>query len=323
MNCREAQKLLSPRHDDELSPETRVAADAHFDDCSDCATELDAMQRLSLLASTLIDRELSDVAPPEHLWSRIQERLDAIQELQDAQEVQPRKKRHPWRRSSATLFAFAASILFFLVASGLGVYFDRQGAASQDDLADYWQSFESDPVHAQEYLLARYSGRAVSGEQAQRFVGYRTLAAKHAPADIAAVKTYAISMPSCKCIQTVCRRVDGTVLAVFEHRQEQPGWFQGLPRKQIRFGGASCRVAELGGQLAASWRVEGRSVTIVGLRNIEELRRWVQALAPASVNVVHESHASKQRQRFFKQSTPPLFEWSSPNHESFISPHSA
>ncbi len=72
MQCREVVELLSAYHDGELSPDKADAVAEHLAVCSDCSTELDALQKMSDLA-----KQLYSPSPPRHVWPRIAAQLDA------------------------------------------------------------------------------------------------------------------------------------------------------------------------------------------------------------------------------------------------------
>jgi disulfide bond formation protein DsbB len=269
MKCHDVRAILSAYHDAEVPTDQQIVVEVHLESCSECAARLAEIRRLSHTASTL-----PQPTPPRQLWKKVEGALKSGTDLRSS------GWSRRWWRSPAALIA---AVAFLLLAAGLGIYFDRQDHTNHDYLADYWQKFETDPRKAQQQLLARYSGQVVSDNEAVRQVGYRPLTSAQVPEDVAVEKTYVLDMPCCKCIQTVCCRADGTVLAVFEHTKEQPGWFHSRPHVQMQSGGASCRVTELDVHLAASWQAGRRTVTIVGLRNVEELSQWVHSLNPASI----------------------------------------
>ena len=84
-------------------------------------------------------------------------------------------------------------------------------------LSSTWQHFASSPETAQNLLLAKYDGRSVSISEATRQLGYQPAVAAGLPHRYAREAMYVLEMPCCKCVQTICRRDDGKVLAIFEH----------------------------------------------------------------------------------------------------------
>lgn len=262
MQCENAIELLSVYHDGELSAEERAALEVHLETCPRCAAELAELRRLSELTS-----KLDDPQPKRELRDRVLE-----------QHEQRRVERPTSQRRTYT----AMTILGALAATAIIVIGIRpwkdDGHVEHDDITRYWQSFQADPLPVQKDFLVRHSGRMISADEAVREVGFRPVTATQIPDSIHLETSYLLNMPCCKCIESICRRPDGTALAVFEHRDEQPGWFPGRAHVNVRCANTKCRVTELDSCLAASWPIGDRVVTVVGLRDVEELTRWVGAL---------------------------------------------
>lgn len=258
MQCQQACELLSAYHDGELPAEQRVALEVHLESCAGCAAELVELRRLSELTSKL--------DAPHH------SRDAALDPSGQSREPSPTSKS---RRYAAItiLSAVAATALIIIVTGG-----ETNRGHEHEDLAQYWQSFQADPLPVQKRFVARHAGRVVSADEAVREVGFRPAVATRVPELVEIETSYVLNMPCCKCIETICRRADGTTLAVFEHLEKQPGWFPGRPHVNMQCADATCQVTELGNCLAASWPIGNRVVTVVGLRGVDELTRWVKAL---------------------------------------------
>lgn len=264
MQCENAQGLLSTYHDGELPAEQRIALEVHLESCPQCTAALSELRRLSDLASNLEDPQ-----PPSELSDRIFER---------------RQPNHGDVRTSkrgiyATIAALSVVAATVAIVIGIAAPWRHRGHVGHEDLAQYWESFQADPLSVQRHFLTRHTGRVVSADEAVREVGFRPLVTTQVPDTVRVETNYVLNMPCCKCIQTICRRPDGTPLAVFEHQAEQPRWFPGRDQVNMKCDDTKCQVTELESCLAASWPVGDRVVTIVGLRDVDELTRWVRALA--------------------------------------------
>ena len=272
MNCRETQESLSAYHDGELSAVEQGAAKAHLEHCSTCAAILQHMVRLSQAAASL-----PEPAVPPSIWRGIERAGASVGRSRSA----TAGRSEPSYRSE--LFAAAVGIAA-VIAIGV-FYLQHRGRTNKDALAAYWQAFDENPRAAQKQLLAQYSGQPVSESTALRLVGYRPIVSDERLPEAVAIETsYVLDMPCCRCLQTVCVRNDGTVVAVFEHRDRQPGWFAGRPQKDLVFEQMSCRVAQLPSNLAATWTTGSRTITIVGLRSADEVRQWMNALNVAATD---------------------------------------
>ncbi len=155
------------------------------------------------------------------------------------------------------------------------------------DLAAFWKAFQVDPLGVQRDFLVRHAGRVVSLDEAATETGFRPVAASHIPDTVAVESNYLLDLPCCRCIETVCRRDDDTLVVVFQHDDEQPDWFPDCPQVTMRIAGTTCRLIELEDHVAASCRIGESAVTIVGLLDIDELTQWVQALTGAKPVVPH------------------------------------
>ena len=89
-------------------------------------------------------------------------------------------------------------------------------------------------------------------------------------------------MPCCTCVQTICRRDDGQVLAIFEHDKEQPVWFGDRPCVETQCSGCPCSIIQADRALVASWKPNKRRLTIVGARDLEEIAHLVGHLQEGS-----------------------------------------
>ncbi len=264
MNCREAQELLSMFYDEQLPPDVQAPVAEHVDRCAECARQLSMFEQLSTLADGL-----GRLQPPANMWPLLEERLDA-----DATTAQI----HLPPRRSLGLRHFTAIAAAVAVAAGIGfLSFWLWGAHGHHavDFAQYLDQFPHDQAEAQQRLLATYDGKAVNIQEATRRLGYRPVVADNLPDGFALEKMYVLKMPCCTCVQSVCRRDNGELLAVFEHNDAQPMWFGDRPVTAMRCAGKACQLVECSGQFVASWKAGKRHLTVVGARDVKEVEQLV------------------------------------------------
>ena len=140
---------------------------------------------------------------------------------------------------------------------------------------EYLEEFQRDPKAAQAILLANYEGHAVDAEQAVHMVGYRPAVADGMPEGYSVGETYVTKMPCCTCVQCLCRRSDGTAIAIFEHNDEETDWFGERPKSEATCNGTRYSLVEVGDEIAATWRRGGRHITVVGVHDRAEVERLV------------------------------------------------
>ena len=273
MDCKRTEQLLSHHFDGELPSDDRAKVEVHLEGCPSCSGQLATIRMLSQAA-----RSLSTIRPPHDLWDRIAAQLNDSTPPEpnatNAVEL-PNRKWHSKRRFSWSLLTTAAVLLI-----GVGVLWGLQHSRhAHDPLASHVQQLASSPLIAQEKLVAEYSGKIVSADQAVQLVGYRPRNVDPPPNGYRCDKLVMLDMPCCKCIQAVWQRDDQTQLAVFEHKSKIDDWFQCQPSVSIKCQDKTCRVTELSGQLAATWQSGARLVTVIGLRDVEELAKLVAALS--------------------------------------------
>lgn len=109
MQCAEVQAKLAEYSVGLLDEQKRKAIEAHLAECTSCAYELRALERVDKLLGSVTPEE-----PPAHLWQNIRARIEA----------QPQEARSPFWQSWFTLprlalgGAVAAAILAGLVYFG-------------------------------------------------------------------------------------------------------------------------------------------------------------------------------------------------------------
>ena len=147
-----------------------------------------------------------------------------------------------------------------------------------DPLANYAAQFSTDVLLAQQRLTSQYSGRKITVDEAFKMVGYRPANVKLPPADFTCDSLYLLDMPCCKCVEAVWTRDDGSGVLIFEHVAAIDDWFKGHPNVQLACVGKQCLIVDLGNTFAASWRSEGKTITVIGLRDTAELVAIISTL---------------------------------------------
>lgn len=267
MNCAQVQALLSAYYDDELPNETRLSVADHLEMCAECSGELAGFEGFSQMA----DR-LDCPRAPENDWSRLERSLDA------ESAISATRGNRRWPLSTRRFLAMAATIL---VAMGIGWTGYRMLSPRHAHAAvfgHYLEQFQEDPDKAQAMLLAKYDGQGLDTDNAIQKVGYRPAMADGLPEGYSIDSTFVMEMPCCTCVQTLCRRGDGSILVVFEHDDEQPNWFGARSGIVASCGGKQCSLISLDSQLAASWKRGQRHMTIIGAKDVVELDRLVSWL---------------------------------------------
>lgn len=270
MKCSETQDLLSALHDGQVSNVVRAQLDQHLQSCEDCRSVFASYEALSAVA-----QRLSDAEPPANLWSRIEERLDVTPPVEAAIR-NPAIQRHS---SSLKMFAVTASLL---LAVGIALTSLLRDAHDHNELAvdfdHYLDVYAEDPAEAARDLFAEYPAEEVGIDEATRLIGYRPVIANALPAGYSVDSIHLMKMPCCTCIKTLCSDDQGQPFVIFEHDDEQTVWFGDRKKQHRECGGMPTTIIEFDGQIAATWAVGKRSVTIVGAKNIDEVERLMPYL---------------------------------------------
>lgn len=269
MNCDEAQKLLSPFYDGQLDDKTRSRMADHMEQCRDCPIALQGYVELSGLA-----RWSETLQVPPGLWEKMDRQLEQGRVVVPPSDLPPTPRRFTVR----TLL----SVAVLLLLAGVGVTLLPQAGHDHDELAvdfdHYLEAFLEDPDKAAEVLFADYPAEEVDVETATKRVGYRPVVADELPEGYVIDSMHIMKMPCCTCIKTVCRNNKGAPFVVFEHDSEQPLWFGDRQKRDCDCGGVATSVVEFGEQIAATWQVGKRSVTVVGVRDVDEITRLMPYL---------------------------------------------
>jgi len=249
---------LSKYFDGELDEAERRAVEAHLASCARCSRSLASLRRMSDAL-----KALPDPTPPDRLWSHLCERLDR---------TRPSQLARTWRVGRRAMVA--ATVLVLLACAGYW-YSHR---LREETFTWYLQAFAVSPDAAQLALQQRYETKPISLEQVH-WQGRRPVAATaQLPAGLRVQAVYLVKMPCCTCVETVCRDERGRVVVFFEHASPHCGC---LGREGIlcRCHGKEVQIVDTGSYLAASWTVQGRAITAVGVEDLAELVSIVSQLS--------------------------------------------
>jgi len=279
MNCQEALNLLSALHDGELSPDLCESVEQHLRECPACAAVRADFKTMSSLA-----KDLPEPEPPAELWTHLLAEWDADS---SAPALVPSNR--SWkglfqsrRRVLATVAATLVTVLGIavIVRDTVDHGHDEHLTVNFDQ---FLNEFPQSPKRAQALLHAKYPSDLVNVEQATREVKYRPAVANALPAGYALDSVHLVRMPCCLCVEALCTAPDGTRLAVLEHAIDQPVWFGDRPSEPCNCNGRKTRMVRFGEQYAATWKSEKRFLTVIGIRDEDELARLMQHLDPPEV----------------------------------------
>lgn len=261
MNCSAVQHNLSAYHDNELSPDLRAAVEVHLHACLNCSARLAAFRELSRVAA-----DLNDPTAPSGMWEELQTKLQ-----RQALWGEPPRSRTATTTSTRRRLATAATVLLALSAA-LGIW--RYQSSEQRQMGvvfgAFLDQFPRDPIAAQRAIVTQYDGQAVTLDEATRKLRYRPALPTN-PDALRLEKMYVLRMPCCTCVETIYKNADGETLAVFEHHDEDPGWFSNRPTIRAHCGGIPTSIVQVDKHLAATWKHQDRYLTVVGARDVEQV----------------------------------------------------
>lgn len=275
MDCPQVCDLLSPYHDDELSPADREQVRAHLATCPACALELRRFEQLSRIAA-----RLEMPAVPSDVWREIAVRLG--ESADHTSRLAPARR----RRVRVALAAAAVAALLLLSVTVAVVRFNRPAghegvfvAHKGVDLAPYASLFLREPQAAQDELLATYPHRRVAENARDESLPFRPALAPSI-GDFRLRDVHVLDMPCCRCIQAVYSHDDRGMLATFQQSSDQPIAFAGCPRLTCICQGRETQLYAVNGGLAATWALGDTLLTLVGAPDLEHVIRTMTALEP-------------------------------------------
>jgi anti-sigma factor RsiW len=272
MNCADVQKNLSAYFDGEMPFEPRSPVAKHLSKCADCSAQLEKFRSLSAMA-----KRLPDTAAPE-LWDSIERQLaKSDSPAASLVSVAIDSRRRMQRRVMAIAAMAAALLIGVFIGYPLVKWHGRQAEVAMN-LTGYVEVFRKDPSEAQRSLLAKYTSHPVKPEEVVALVNYKPAAPETLPDGLTRAAMYEIDMPCCKCIESLYQRADGRMVAVFEHADKQPAAIGDRPSINTQCHGKEVGLVNCDGQLCASWKEEGRFVTVVGAAELAEVEQIVAAI---------------------------------------------
>tara|TARA_R110002072_G_scaffold293949_1_gene463651 strand:+ start:8838 stop:9674 length:837 start_codon:yes stop_codon:yes gene_type:complete len=275
MNCSEVLDLLSPLHDEELSTDLCESVEQHLRECPACA----AVRADFGAMSSLINQQ-PDPEPPAELWNHIQSEMHSY--ISTSSVASDRMRFGFLRRPRRLLGVVAATLvavlgIAFIIHETVDHGHDEHLAVNFDR---FLNEFPTSPEQAQKLLHANYPSNLVDVDQAELEVKYRPAVANALPTGYTLDSVHLVRMPCCLCVEALCTTPYGTRLAVLEHAIDQPVWFGDRPVEQCNCNGRNARLIRFDGQLVATWKSEKRFLTIIGIRNEDELTNLMKHLDP-------------------------------------------
>lgn len=284
MICADVETLMSAYVDDELSGKTLEMVRKHVANCESCAAEIAEFRKISQRMKQIPQPDV-----PAAVWSGIVAQLPAgvsdATQLERSVQLPPKSRdRHrPGRALQRSVLA--ASLLFIL---GAGVWWARDASKPQDShlhspefvmaMDHYLNTFTTDAEGAEQFLLKKYNGRTVDANAAVNLVGYRPAVASGLPDGYTLASISVLKMPCCTCVKALCKRQDGSSLALFEHDDEKTEWFGKRSSRMAMCEDRECCLVELDSSIAATWKRGSRSMTAVGAQSVDEVNLLVSWL---------------------------------------------
>ena len=287
MNCSDVQDQLSAYYDGEMSENSLAAIAQHLAQCEPCASEFAAFKAVTRAVS-----QMPEPQPPATIWDGISAELpdDLLAGSTTAQPLPQDNESRRWWTSGR--LAVAAS---FLLTLGIGLWMTHDNSRLGDHghsaefvgtMDHYLRQLPDDPDGAEQFLLSKYNGQTVSADSAVNLVGYQPAVAEGLPEGYSLASTSVLKMPCCTCVKAVCKRQDGSTLVLFEHDDEKTEWFGERESSMAMCGDKECCLVDLDSSIAATWKRGSRSLTAVGVRDVEEVNilvTWLDAKVGSSL----------------------------------------
>ena len=264
MKCSEVQDLLSAYFDHELGEPAHNDVEEHLKQCGKCCGELEGFKSLSKLASSLKKHPV-----PEELWDSISS------EQSDSPSIEL-----PAR--SNLLFnnwAYVGTSIALMLLIGFALIQWWPHGHDHEEMIEAMEHIASniDSVESETILLAKFGGQKTTAEEANSQIGFLPVSTSSGLPDGYDVKNIQVlTMPCCKCVQTVCTRKDGSQFYVFEHVSEDTGWFDKKNREKFDCCGKECELVRLSQNLAVTWKKDSRHITLIGMRDEAEIELLVE-----------------------------------------------
>ena len=261
MNCEEVRGRLSEFYDGELPADKTAEISEHVNSCDTCTAELRSFGQIG----GLFRGECESSIASGH-WAKIVVRLDK-------QNGRFRPGRFP--RSLYRLLPLMVASLIAAVTIGywaaLQTSHDKIHRVAAAHVHNTLTRFSLKPRAVVDELSTQYGGTLVSLDAAKDLLGYEPVVSKLPSAGYRVASTHVLKMPCCTCPASLCVREDGSEFLIFEHNEEQPMWFGDSPTISARCCGQVCHCTQMPDQLAVTWKVGTRYVTVIGVNGLEEI----------------------------------------------------
>ncbi len=261
MNCEEVRGRLSEFYDGELPADKTAEISEHVNSCDTCTAELRSFGQIGGLFRGECESSIASAN-----WAKIVVRLDK-------QNGRFRPGRFP--RSLYRLLPLMVASLIAAVTIGywaaLRTSHDKIHRVAAAHVHNTLTRFSLKPRAVVDELSTQYGGTLVSLDAAKDLLGYEPVVSKLPSAGYRVASTHVLKMPCCTCPASLCVREDGSEFLIFEHNEEQPMWFGDSPTISARCCGQVCHCTQMPDQLAVTWKVGTRYVTVIGVNGLEEI----------------------------------------------------
>ncbi len=269
MTCQRARELTSAFYDQELEPDTRAAVHEHLETCPECTERLAQFKELSNLAADMRQPEV-----PAGTWPAISASLEA--QRRGIDDPQTHWRWHAPVALAAVLLVGATLALFSYLRPQPSDDHHEHEMAEAFNL--YLERLQGQPDDAEEVLVARYNGRRVEPAEAAVLANFEPNAPDELPGGFSRSGIYVLKMPCCTCTQSIYENRRGQMLALFEHDDQQRSWFGDRPTINAQCHDKATCLVQLKDSLAACWKCGPRHLTVVGIRDVEQVFELVAYL---------------------------------------------
>lgn len=264
MECQQVSERLSSFHDGELSEPAAREIQAHLASCRDCRQKLADMQALSRLVQE------AQVPVPADLWHKI----DARQNPADPA-APGRTRPRWWAMATAAAVLMAVGIILRLTSS------TENHGQMQAVFARFFAAYHRDPEFANRVFLAEYAHEEANDALAQTLLGGPSITRRTSLAGCSLRERHVISMPCCRCLQSVYERKTGPPLVIFEHTEPRPEWFGPGTSEVVKCPeGTLCQIKAPHGT-AITFKFGSHHVTVFGAKGLDEGREILRELGAA------------------------------------------
>lgn len=275
MNCAEVMELLSDYYDGELELSQNGRMQDHLAGCPVCTARLSEFKQLSAFVSHVPDIQI------EPDWLKLEAELCSATGAIESRSVQLKRR---WNMHDKHVWLAGAAVAVLLLILATWVFLPKHSHMSEhhqftSEFGRYLEEFERDPESAQAILLELYEHDRIAANEVSERLGYRPATSKGLPEGYTPVSMQVLNMPCCTCVQTICRRSDGSTIALFEHDDEGTNeWFGDRPSTMESCSNKECQLVNLNDKLAATWKRGSRYITLIGVQDKSEIDTFINWL---------------------------------------------